>query len=517
LHGQDFVTLERVTGRSFNLGISRACADLVATDWSLQKVLQEAEMVGKHVWINASSVDDLKSSVSNFLEARRNMPFATSACLLLLRADALPKGFLQGWNRILTVQKGGRVSSYMFDGEVVDDTARRMVQVYYYASQANPRSALSEGDKDTTEAFHYLWNNFGEGNPEADVTDQSTMLSAVTVNGRLLMQMSGRVAGAPATCLFDSGAEANVISKVFAERQGVSIQPSKSTVELEDRHVVDQVGSARVFVQFGAFHKAVPCLVLEQLVGGVDFIFGDPFLRSHQAVLDYGKSRVRLKKGNRKITVLQQKLSRDKIADGGAPKLFLAMQVKRHLRKGHQVMLGVVSETKEDVSVTETKPWVSNLQKEFADVFQDPLPPGLPPERDFGHTIPTEPGHVPPFRPMYRLSPLELRETKEQLARFIERGIIEPSKSPYGAPILFVPKPNGRGLRLCVDFRALNSLTRRTGTLFRGLTICLMRLQKHRYSQPSISPQGIIRFESMKRTHLKPLSGPRLVTINLKF
>ena len=99
------------------------------------------------------------------------------------------------------------------------------------------------------------------------------------------------------------------------------------------------------------------------------------------------------------------------------------------------------------------------MTEEFSDVFVDPLPPGLPPERDSGHTIPTEPGHKPPFRPMYRLSPLEMREAKEQITKFIADGIIEPSKSPYGAPILFVPKPNGRGLRLCVDYRALNSVT----------------------------------------------------------
>jgi hypothetical protein len=73
------------------------------------------------------------------------------------------------------------------------------------------------------------------------------------------MQMSGRVAGAPATCLFESGAKANVINGVIAERQGVSIQPSKGKGELGDRHVVDQMGAAQVFVQFGAFHKAVPC------------------------------------------------------------------------------------------------------------------------------------------------------------------------------------------------------------------------------------------------------------------
>jgi hypothetical protein len=33
------------------------------------------------------------------------------------------------------------------------------------------------------------------------------------------------------------------------------------------------------------------------------------------------------------------------------------------------------------------------------------------------------------------------------------------STSPYGAPVLFVPKPNGRGLSVCVDDQALNAIT----------------------------------------------------------
>jgi len=37
-------------------------------------------------------------------------------------------------------------------------------------------------------------------------------------------------------------------------------------------------------------------------------------------------------------------------------------------------------------------------------------------------------------------------------------GKIADSESPYGAPILFVPKPD-RSLRLCVDYRSLNKLT----------------------------------------------------------
>jgi hypothetical protein len=60
-------------------------------------------------------------------------------------------------------------------------------------------------------------------------------------------------------------------------------------------------------------------------------------------------------------------------------------------------------------------PWVSELLSEFFEVFQDPLPPGLPPERSEWHSIPTEPGHPPPFWSMYRLSPLEYRELEKPL------------------------------------------------------------------------------------------------------
>jgi len=38
-------------------------------------------------------------------------------------------------------------------------------------------------------------------------------------------------------------------------------------------------------------------------------------------------------------------------------------------------------------------------------------------------------------------------------------GKIKRSTSATGSPILFVPKPHGRGLRLCVDYQALNRIT----------------------------------------------------------
>ena len=59
---------------------------------------------------------------------------------------------------------------------------------------------------------------------------------------------------------------------------------------------------------------------------------------------------------------------------------------------------------------------------------------------------------------MYRLSPAENAEVRRQVSDGLRRGIIEPSASPYGTPVLFVRKKDG-SLRMCVDYRALNKIT----------------------------------------------------------
>ena len=47
---------------------------------------------------------------------------------------------------------------------------------------------------------------------------------------------------------------------------------------------------------------------------------------------------------------------------------------------------------------------------------------------------------------------------KEFLEENLVKGFIRESKSSASVPILFAPKKDG-GLRLCVDYRGLNSIT----------------------------------------------------------
>ncbi|PRP73023.1 retrotransposon nucleocapsid protein, partial [Planoprotostelium fungivorum] len=67
-------------------------------------------------------------------------------------------------------------------------------------------------------------------------------------------------------------------------------------------------------------------------------------------------------------------------------------------------------------------------------------------------------GRAPPFGPLYSLSAEELKLVHDYIETMVSRGLIRPSTSPCGAPILFARKKDG-SLRLCVDYRKLNDIT----------------------------------------------------------
>jgi hypothetical protein len=96
--------------------------------------------------------------------------------------------------------------------------------------------------------------------------------------------------------------------------------------------------------------------------------------------------------------------------------------------------------------------------RQWASVFSEQEINRLPDHTEYDHKIQQVDGAQPPFGPIYPLSEKELQALREYLRKEVAAGKIMESKSPAGAPIIFVPKPDG-SLRLCVDYRGLNRVT----------------------------------------------------------
>ena len=97
----------------------------------------------------------------------------------------------------------------------------------------------------------------------------------------------------------------------------------------------------------------------------------------------------------------------------------------------------------------------------------------------------------------------ERTECHRQIHELLDAGMIEPSQSEWGSPILFVAKKDG-GLHMCCDFRMVNS-----------------RTVKHTYPLPPIDEKKYARvldkyYELRGWTKDGVPTPKRLETLNLK-
>ncbi|GJU56772.1 reverse transcriptase domain-containing protein [Tanacetum coccineum] len=101
--------------------------------------------------------------------------------------------------------------------------------------------------------------------------------------------------------------------------------------------------------------------------------------------------------------------------------------------------------------------YISECPAESQVEFASDLP-GLPSFREVEFRIDLVPEAMPIAKSPYRLAPMEMQELSNQLKELQEKRFIQPSSSPWGAPVLFVKKKNG-SFRMCIDYRELNKLT----------------------------------------------------------
>ena len=141
----------------------------------------------------------------------------------------------------------------------------------------------------------------------------------------------------------------------------------------------------------------------------------------------------------------------------GQPEMFSAIQLKKGLKKGQGTYVAALIEIKEGQSV-EVPDSMVKILKEFRDVMPAELPKELPPRRPIDHKIELLPGTKAHAQAPYEISPIELLELRKQLKELLDASLIQPSRVPYGALVLF-QKKHDDSLRMCVDYRALNKVT----------------------------------------------------------
>ena len=116
----------------------------------------------------------------------------------------------------------------------------------------------------------------------------------------------------------------------------------------------------------------------------------------------------------------------------------------------------------------------------FFELFSHQKTNRLPPHKPYDHKIKFIKSKQPGYGLLYSMSQGKLQVLKKFLDENSAKNFIRASSSPAAAPILFVKKP-GKGLRLCVDYKAFNSITVKNRYPLPLIQETLDRLAKAKY------------------------------------
>lgn len=434
----EFEHIERIIGRTFSFdaaasdyGDNAMCNSYASPSKSFMKLTNLSS--DDCVWMNAP-FHRLNEFISHYRSLKANNP-SLSACILVpkLTSDADWKQSLGAMNAelILEYPKGYQ----LFCAPSITGERKKLpgipwpVEIYW-----DPPLIV-----------------------EAKTAIRNMMPKTDDANS---MMFEGLVAGTYARILLDTGATHNFLDGAMQRRLGLKLLPTQhASVSFADNSTARLKGECRVKIKIGKMTAQITALVLDDMSQCGDLILGDPFLIKHDVMLRPAKCTALVNCGNRRATIrsIMHGLFEDEPSkvDSDPRNYYIVVYVISD-PNSHEVQLRAYAhgEIKKGPLAEER---LQHVLTNFADVFE-PLPAGLPPDRQIDHLIPLIPGAKPVAKPVYKLTPKEEEEARKQITEMLAKGWISPSQSPWAAPILFAPKPDG-GLRLCVDYRALNRQT----------------------------------------------------------
>jgi len=275
------------------------------------------------------------------------------------------------------------------------------------------------------------------------------------------------------TCrtLIDTGCTTyGMVSEQFVQKhqlERVSIPPREvDNYTGETDNLITEV--ARFSLDVGGIGQPVAwAYIAPRLSPGTDLILGLSWMEHQQAYIDPNGPKLCFKNGV-VVNRMESQPQMD-IQPIGANAFALW---NRQKRKDNRIQVFAASmkdieKALQPKAPTDPRTKLPPQYHEFLPVFDRSEADKRPPHRgpDIDHKIElnknadgTTP--EPPWGPLYNMSRDELLVLRKTLTELLEKNFIRVSNSPAAAPVLFVKKPGG-GLRFCVDYRALNAITKK--------------------------------------------------------
>lgn len=441
----EFARLQRMSGRTFTLDAccnESGCNRLVDNYCSPARDFLRHDCSGQHVWLNAPFAQ-LEQFIAHYKQCKQRDPRSTSACILV---PVWHGERSQGWRRLLA---GMRLlheypaGSVLFTGPCAAGT-RRYLPPTPWAVQ--------------------VWH---------DPPELPLSISAVADAASLTMAFPGRVTDAACSVLIDSGAKGFAyMSSAFAERLALQIDAHGARdYRVADGRTAHTLGTATVSLTIGDSELFLACHVIDMLPE-YDIILGDAWLLAHGAYLDYARGACVFRVGRKRVVLKSRSPSSKRMSDLDHNLVLSALEWQQLMNapsestdaiEGMHLVL-VKPEPTAPVEPPSTSSFRVDPQQlqavldEFKSTFVGDLPSGVPDLLLHQEVVQLEPGAKPPVSRIMRHSQLEQQEIEQQVSFLLEKGLIQPSASPFGAPVLFVRKKDGT-LRMCIDYRGINRIT----------------------------------------------------------
>ena len=407
-----------------------------------------------HVWINPPfQLQTMRQIIQHYLHCKRRSSHTTSACILL------PKWTFRYLFR------------YLLDMTLIKT---------YPAFQPVMTVPTIPPSKDQLQFLHGLpfplQVFYDPPKPEtyeppvfsSDLNKLALIAPFLISGSRATINATGKLIGHIA---IDTLASRNFIDEHFLQQIHVRIKRHppwlSNEITLGDNTKSISKGVVHIHLQMESYSDMIWCDVL-QLPKTFQLILGQEWLNKHNCILNFKNKTCTLRHNGRQHLIHcsphdEQHLPSAHVHYTSNLPMLSALQVKRALRKPtlmdtDRCFFVLVQQLHDKLlASTPIDDDVQAILDRHKLVFDDP-PSGLPPKRNIVHRITLPKDASPPFKPIYRLSLTERKEVQTTIEDLLQKQLIQPSTSPFGAPILFVGKKDGT-LRMCVDYRALNKLT----------------------------------------------------------